>query len=87
MSTSPTIDSRATHEDVSVPVQTDTAADGEQIADSETPVDGTKPKKAKSSASEPLKREPGKSLFPYSRIQRILKADKVSDQPPWRRAT
>ncbi|KAI0335818.1 histone-fold-containing protein [Cubamyces sp. BRFM 1775] len=33
-----------------------------------------KPKKAK--ASEGLVREPGKSVLPYSRVQKILKADK-----------
>ncbi|KAI0657344.1 histone-fold-containing protein [Cubamyces menziesii] len=35
---------------------------------------GAKPKKAK--ASEGLVREPGKSVLPYSRVQKILKADK-----------
>ena len=34
-----------------------------------------KPKKAK--ASDALVREPGKSVLPYSRVQKILKADKV----------
>lgn len=35
----------------------------------------TRPKKAKSSGTE---RVPGKSVFPVARVQKILKADKVS---------
>nr|VWO95078.1 CBFD_NFYB_HMF domain-containing protein [Ganoderma boninense] len=54
--------------------------DAEQIQQGEQEVpasmDQPKPKKAKTSASEPLSREPGKSLLPYSRVQKILKADK-----------
>lgn len=33
-------------------------------------------KKQKQKAADPLAREPGKSLFPISRVQRVLKADK-----------
>ena len=39
--------------------------------------DKSKPKKAKASVSEAPAREPGKSLLPYSRVQKILKADRV----------
>jgi len=35
----------------------------------------TRPKKAKSDGTE---RVPGKSVFPVARVQKILKADKVS---------
>lgn len=45
--------------------------------EAQTSTDKPKPKKAKASASESLAREPGKSLLPYSRVQKILKADRV----------
>ena len=55
--------------DVEAPTQEET-----QIAEP-SGATGAKPKKAK--ASEGLVREPGKSVLPYSRVQKILKADKV----------
>ena len=35
------------------------------------------PKRKKPEKSEVVMREPGKTLFPISRVQRIIKADKV----------
>ena len=37
-------------------------------------------KKQKSKAIDVITREPGRSLLPHARVQRILKADKVSVQ-------
>ena len=37
----------------------------------------TEKKKQRLKPADPLAREPGKSLFPISRVQRVLKADKV----------
>lgn len=44
-----------------------------------TPADADNSNKPKRKAKEPtsLEREPGKSVFPVSRVQRVLKADKV----------
>lgn len=49
--------------------------------DAQASTDQPKPKRAKAGASEPVAREPGKSLLPYSRVQKILKADRVRIPP------
>lgn len=36
-------------------------------------------KKREPKGAQPLTREPGKSLLPFSRVQKILKADKVNN--------
>ncbi|CDO76086.1 hypothetical protein BN946_scf184649.g12 [Trametes cinnabarina] len=51
----------------------DTPVVQDEAAGSSAPA-ATKPKKAK--ATDTLAREPGKSLLPYARVQKILKADK-----------
>ncbi|EKM61481.1 uncharacterized protein PHACADRAFT_180595 [Phanerochaete carnosa HHB-10118-sp] len=44
------------------------------VPDENVPAERTK---RKPKPTEPLAREPGKSLFPVSRMQRVLKADKA----------
>ncbi|EJF63346.1 histone-fold-containing protein [Dichomitus squalens] len=74
MATSPERPQQLVAEEDPAPIEMEPAAEDSQPT-GETSTENAKPKKAKSSASEPLKREPGKSLFPYSRIQKILKED------------
>lgn len=47
--------------------------------DEDQPTEDAAPSKEKRERKEtvPLKREPGKSLLPFSRVQKIIKADKV----------
>ena len=60
-------------------------AEGEDIPGVEPPADAAgekskptdKPKRKREAAPVVVAREPGKSVFPTSRVQKILKADKV----------
>lgn len=47
--------------------------DNDQLTEESAPVK----KKPQRKEAAPLKREPGKSLLPFSRVQKIIKADKV----------
>ncbi|KAM5534964.1 hypothetical protein V8D89_011337 [Ganoderma adspersum] len=74
MSPSPSPPPEPASPDEPLAIDAEPTQQDEQEAQAST--DQPKPKKAKASASEPIAREPGKSLLPYSRVQKILKADR-----------
>ncbi|KAI1790136.1 histone-fold-containing protein [Ganoderma leucocontextum] len=74
MSPSPTPSPEPPTPDETVAMDAEPAQEDEQGA--QTSTDKPKTKKTKASGSESLARDPGKSLLPYSRVQKILKADK-----------
>ncbi|KAF8134021.1 hypothetical protein EV363DRAFT_1258695 [Boletus edulis] len=58
-------------------IQPDVDADGEATPHVDKEVDQTRNKRdGKKEAAAPRDREPGKSILPFSRVQRIIKADK-----------
>ena len=67
--TSPTVDSN----DLEATMPVDVPPETEQVGESSE----TKPKPKKPKAPDTLNRQPGKSVFPHAKVQRILKADKV----------
>ncbi|KAI0826890.1 hypothetical protein BC628DRAFT_227722 [Trametes gibbosa] len=55
------------------------AAANETQEHTKSPSEAAQPKAKKARAPETFVREPGKSVLPFSRVQKILKADKVRD--------
>ncbi|PIL22615.1 transcription factor [Ganoderma sinense ZZ0214-1] len=76
MSASPTSSPEPATLDEPIHMDAEPPQQDDQEQEAQTSTDHPKPKKAKASSSELLVREPGKSLLPYSRVQKILKADK-----------
>ncbi|KAF7975349.1 hypothetical protein HWV62_9803 [Athelia sp. TMB] len=54
----------------------DAGEDGQSLAETARVQDKTTPKKRQRKAPAAVEREPGKSFFPVSRVQKIIKADK-----------
>lgn len=62
-------------EDTQLDVEAEMAEVDLNAADSAPPAEAKKKREKKE--QQPLSREPGKSLFPHSRVQKIIKADKA----------
>ena len=75
----------ATLDEAMQPETTDATTDAPENAasGSQQAPDASEAKKKRERKTQPvLTREPGKSMFPISRVQKIIKADKVC---PWER--
>ena len=62
---------------MSSPAQEDQIEESNDVTESN--VQPQQDKKSKEANAPSATREPGKSLLPFSRVQKILKADKVRD--------